>query len=62
MKGEHNGICNKTDCTTGNKANFYNHSTRKYYCKSCAMKLNADPYNARDAQRLFGHELCTLKD
>jgi len=24
------------------------------------MKLNSDTYNARDAQRLFGHALCTL--
>lgn len=58
-KGEKNGKCNITRCETGDPATWYNHSTRKYYCKSCAMRLNHDPYNKRDAMRLFGHDLCT---
>ncbi len=59
-KGELNGTCNITACTTGIKATYYNHSTRKYYCKPCAMRLNSDEFNYRDAQRIWGHDLCTL--
>ena len=59
LKGELGGICNITSCTTGLKANFFNHSTRKYYCFTCAMRLNQDYFNKRDAMRLYGHDLCT---
>lgn len=59
MKGEHNGICNITRCDNNKDITWFNHSTRKYYCPSCADMLNNDPYNQRDAQRLFGHSLCT---
>jgi hypothetical protein len=58
-KGDFNGVCNLTRCTSGAKATWYNHGSRKYYCKGCAMMLNADPFNKRDAMRLFSHELCT---
>ena len=58
-KGTFNGVCNMSSCKTGNPATWYNHGSYAYYCKSCAMRLNADPYNARDAQRSFGHALCT---
>lgn len=58
MKGEYKGICNITRCDNEN-AEWYNHGTRKYYCKSCAIRLNNDEFNKRDAQRLFGHDLCT---
>lgn len=55
-KGEFNGECNRTACNN-NPANFFNHSTKKYYCGSCALKINE--YHA-DAMRLYGHDLCTI--
>lgn len=58
-KGEFNGKCNITSCQKPNSATWFNHSTRKYYCSSCAHRLNNDEYNKRDALRMFGHELCT---
>jgi len=58
-KGKINGICNMSSCQTGDKATWYNHGSYAYYCKSCAKRLNSDPYNQRDAYRLFGHDLCT---
>ncbi len=58
-KGKLNGTCNMSSCTTGEKATWYNHGSYAHYCKSCAMRLNADPHNERDAIRLFGHKLCT---
>jgi hypothetical protein len=58
-KGELNGTCNITACKTGIKATWYNHSTRKHYCPECANRLNTDPFNYRDAMRMFGHVLCT---
>ncbi|TDQ27667.1 hypothetical protein [Tenacibaculum caenipelagi] len=57
-KGELNGTCNMSSCTTGKKANWYNYGSRKHYCENCARRLNADEFNQRDAMRLFGHELC----
>jgi len=59
MKGEYLGLCNLSSCTSQLPATWYNHGSYAYYCRPCAMRLNADPYNKRDAQRLFGHELCT---
>lgn len=58
-KGVFNGKCNITSCQKPNSATWYNHSTRKYYCHSCANRLNNDEFNKRDAMRLFGHDLCT---
>lgn len=58
-KGEYLGSCNITACQKPASATWYNHSTRKYYCKSCAMRLNNDPHNKKDSLRLFGHDLCT---
>lgn len=62
MKGEYNQECNITSCQKPNSAIWFNHSTRKYYCSSCARRLNTDPYNAKDAQKMFGHALCTLDE
>lgn len=56
-KGVYGLTCNRSACTTKQPANWYNHSTRLYYCKSCAMMIN--DVNRADAHRLFGHELCT---
>ena len=54
--GSYLGLCNRTACRAP-KANWYNHSTRKYYCFDCAIMLNRE--NFIDAMRLFGHDLCT---
>ena len=58
-KGQFNGTCNLSRCTTGKPATWYNHGSLNYYCEECAKMLSADPVNAADAQRLFGHALCT---
>ena len=58
-KGELNGKCNITSCQKPKSATWYNHSTRKHYCPSCARRLNNDELNKRDAMRMFGHDLCT---
>jgi len=57
VKGELNGLCNVSACKSANWVEYYNHSTRKHYCKSCANKINVA--NHVDAMRLYGHELCT---
>ena len=62
MKGEYKQECNITSCQKPNSAVWFNHSTRKYYCPSCARRLNSDPFNARDAKEMFGHLLCTLEN
>jgi hypothetical protein len=56
MKGDYKDTGNISRCDNTD-AEWYNHSTKRYYCKSCAMRLNSDPFNYRDAQRLFGHNL-----
>ena len=56
MKGEYGQECNRTACNNQN-AQFYNHSTRKYYCGSCAQTINS--LNHADSMRMFGHQLCT---
>lgn len=44
-KGDKHGECNRTVCTnTG--ANWFNKSTRKYYCKPCALQIMRWPENA----------------
>ena len=59
MKGEFSEECNITSCQKPKSAYYFNHSTRKYYCEECAKRLNNDPYNKKDSERLFGHDLCT---
>ena len=58
-KGDFNAECNRTACDNP-EAVYYNHSTRKHYCYSCAMQINQA--NRADALRLFGHDLCTLSN
>jgi len=58
IKGEYMGICNLSSCKTGMAATWYNYGSLSYYCPGCAKHLNSDPYNQRDAKRLFGHDLC----
>jgi transposase-like protein len=59
-KGELNGKCNITSCQKPNSATWYNHSTQKYYCPSCAKRLNNDIFNKPAALDMFGHDLCTV--
>jgi hypothetical protein len=49
--------CNRTACNNQD-AQWFNHSTQKYYCAECAAKLNE--FNNADAMLLYGHPLCTL--
>ena len=60
VKGEYNGLCNRTACQSPNEVVYFNHSTEKYYCPSCAKKINE--YNRADAMRLFGHDLCMIEE
>lgn len=62
MKGEYNQECNITSCQKPNSAVWFNHSTRKYYCGSCANRLNSDVFNAQWAKENLGHTLCTLEE
>lgn len=57
-KGHFQGSCNRSDCLRPG-ASWYNHSTQAYYCGECAQWLNSDTYNKRDAQSMYGHDLCT---
>lgn len=59
LKGIKNGNCNRTSCQKPG-AVYYNHSTRLYYCKTCADEINR--VNRADAMRMFGHELCTIDE
>ncbi len=56
VKGELNGLCNRKACLKPG-AIYYNHSTKKHYCPSCADMLN--DYNRPGAMDLYGHDLCT---
>lgn len=60
MKGEYKQECNITMCQKPNSATWYNHANGKYYCKSCAMRLNNDEYNKKSVKEWgWNHELCT---
>lgn len=58
-RGVFGGSCNITHCQRPNSATWFNHSTRKYYCPSCARTLNFDHFNRKDAMEMWGHFLCT---
>ncbi len=58
-KGLKGGSCNRQACQRPG-ANYFNHSTRAYYCKTCADWLNTDKFNREYAEKNFGHPLCTL--
>ncbi len=55
LKGVKGGNCNRSACQQPG-ATFYNHSTRKHYCPSCASLLNS---HNPEAFEMFGHVLCT---
>lgn len=39
-KGKLGGNCNVTRCQRDGSAFYYNISNKKYYCRSCALKIN----------------------
>lgn len=57
-KGKYLGSCNRSACLRPG-ATWWNHGSYAYYCGSCARELNEDVVNKRDAQQMFGHNLCT---
>ncbi len=60
MKGVKGGDCNVTQCQEPNSANYFNKSTKKYYCQKCAIDINK--VNRRDCMELYGvPDLCELE-
>jgi hypothetical protein len=58
-KGQRGGSCNRSACQAPG-AIFYNHGSQSYYCHKCAADLSLDRFNRADAERLYGHALCTI--
>lgn len=56
IKGEYKGLCNRTACQSPVDVEYYNYSTKQYYCPVCAFLIN--DANRKDALKMFGHELC----
>lgn len=59
LKGVFNGNCNREACQSPG-ATFYNFSTERYYCQSCARLIN--DANRTQAMELYGHDLCLTKE
>jgi hypothetical protein len=57
-KGELGGACNVTACQLPNSARFFNHSTRRHYCRACAEAINIANRDDEFVKKL-GHDLCT---
>ena len=55
-KGKLDGACNRSACLKP-AATWFNHSTRAYYCRRCALLLN--DVNRDWAPAQYGHDLCT---
>lgn len=61
VKGLKNGNCNLTACQKPG-ANYFNKSTRAYYCKECADLINW-PGGHADTMRLYGTPLlCEIEN
>lgn len=59
-KGELGGSCNRRACQAPG-ANWFNRSTEKHYCESCARLINDYGPTQRDSMRLYGSPLlCVL--
>ena len=58
MKGDYNEECNRTACTTP-QALWYNRSTRAWYCRDCAEKINRA--NEAECRRLYGVGLLCIE-
>lgn len=56
-KGHYNGLCNRSACLAPG-ATWYNRGSYAFYCANCAWDLSNDPFNKKDAQKLFGGPLC----
>ena len=54
-KGKKRGRCNVTACQSPG-ANYYNKSTKKYYCRHCADQINW-PGGRADVMALYGAPL-----
>lgn len=54
--GVYGGLCNRRACRSPG-AEWYNHSTRAYYCTGCASVMNS--LHREEARRLYSHDLCT---
>jgi len=52
MKGDKREECNRTVCKSKN-ANYYNHSTQKYYCLLCATDIQDFENLQEEPQRIF---------
>jgi hypothetical protein len=59
LKGIHGQQCNRTACQNS-PATFYNQSTKKYYCPSCAENINN--LNRVEAFELYKSDLCLHTD
>ena len=60
-KGLKNGSCNRTACQKPG-ANYFNKSTRCYYCAECAERINWEGGRA-DCMALYGVPLlCELEE
>lgn len=55
-KGQFGKGCNRTACEEAKGADWYNFSTREFYCEECARKINY--HNDKEALAMFGHSLC----
>lgn len=59
-KGEKGKNCNREACQAPG-AYWYNHSTQRYYCTTCARLINRDSERFRDSfVESLGHPLLTL--
>lgn len=54
-------LCNRTACQTARNVVYWNHSTRAYYCPSCAHAINSGAGTQYDK---FGNAvpLCSIDD
>lgn len=59
-KGFHRGHCNRQSCLSPEDVVWFNHSTRKFYCKECAIELNE--MNKKEAIEFYGHDICLQMD
>ena len=55
-KGEAGKLCNVTRCQLPG-AFFYNKSTQRYYCASCALAINDFRPTREDSLQMFGTQL-----
>ena len=59
--GNKGGLCQRSACRAPG-ADWFNHSTRAYYCATCAREINLFDEQTGDGERLYGHSLCTKEE